>query len=303
MIFVLLTIDLMASRRPGMSRAALISAAWLGAGVAFGLILSAWQGADAGQQYFAAYLLEKTLSVDNLLVFAILFRAFAVPLASQHRVLVAGVGGALVLRAGLIAAGAAMLSHLSWAFYAFGGVLLIAALRMARGGVRGDARDGLIQRGLRRVIPVTEDYDGMAFVTRRDGRRVATPLLLVLVAIETTDLVFAVDSIPAAFGVTSDVFIVFTSNAFAILGLRALYAVLARALERLRYLREGMAVMLAFIGVKMILSSVVHIPAAVSLGAIIAVIAATAGLSMLGERHAAAREPGPADKHAERIRA
>jgi tellurite resistance protein TerC len=302
-IFVLLTIDLLASRRPGISRAALISAAWLGAGVAFGLILSVWQGPDAGQKYFAAYLLEKALSVDNLLVFAILFQAFAVPLASQRRVLVAGVGGALVLRAGLIAAGAAMLSHLSWAFYAFGGVLLIAALRMARGGVRADPRHGLIQRGLRRVIPVTEDYDGMAFVTRRDGHRAATPLLLVLVAIETTDLVFAVDSIPAAFGVTSDVFIVFTSNAFAVLGLRALYAVLARALERLRYLRQGMAVMLAFIGVKMILSSVVHIPAAVSLGAIIAIIAATAGLSMLGERQAAAGGPGPADKHAERIRA
>jgi tellurite resistance protein TerC len=230
-----------------------------------------------------------------------LFQAFAVPAASQHRVLVAGVVGALVLRGGLIAAGAAMLSHLSWAFYAFGGVLLVAALRMARGGVRADARHGLIQRGLRRVIPVTEEYDGMAFVTRRDGRRAATPLLLVLGAIETTDLVFAVDSIPAAFGVTSDAFIVFTSNAFAVLGLRALYTVLARALERLRYLREGMAVMLGFIGAKMILSSVVHVSAAVSLGAIIAIIAATAGLSMLGERHAAAGEPTPAGKDAERI--
>jgi tellurite resistance protein TerC len=279
----------------------LVSVAWVGAGVAFGLILGVWQGAGAGQQYFAAYVLEKALSVDNLLVFAILFQAFAVPLASQHRVLVAGVAGALILRGGLIVAGAAMMSHLSWTFYVFGGVLLIASLRMARGGVRTDARHGLIQRGLRRVIPVTEDYDGMAFVTRRDGRLAATPLLPVLIAIETTDLVFAVDSIPAAFGVTSDVFIVFTSNAFAILGLRALYTVLARALERLRYLRAGMVVMLAFIGAKMLLSSVVHIPAAVSLGAIIAIIAATAGLSLVGERHPAAGAPSPAGKHPERI--
>jgi tellurite resistance protein TerC len=158
-ISALLAVDLLAGRRGRVSRPVLVSVAWVGAGVAFGLILGVSQGASAGQQYFAAYVLEKALSVDNLLVFAILFQAFAVPRASQHRVLVAGVGGALVLRGGLIAAGAAMLSHLSWAFYAFGGVLLIAALRMARGGARADARHGLIQRALRRVIPVTEDYE------------------------------------------------------------------------------------------------------------------------------------------------
>jgi tellurite resistance protein TerC len=291
----LLAIDLLASRRAGTSRAMLVSAAWVGAGVCFGLVLTLWQGADAGQQYFAAYILEKALSVDNLFVFAMLFQAFAVPAASQHRVLLAGVVGALVLRGGFIGAGAAVLSSLSWAFYAFGGLLLIAALRMARGGERRDPRRGLIQRGLRRVVPVTDDYDGMRFLTRRDGRWAATPLLAVLVAIETTDLVFAIDSIPAAFGVTTDVFIVFTSNAFAILGLRALYTVLAGALERFRYLQQGMAVMLAFIGAKMILSPVLHIPAAVSLGAIIAIVGAAAGLSMLARRRAAA--PGePADE-------
>jgi tellurite resistance protein TerC len=282
----LLAVDLLASRRARMSRAGLVSAAWVGAGVGFGLVLTLWQGADAGQQYFAAYVLEKALSIDNLFVFAMLFRAFAVPAASQHHVLLAGVAGALVLRGGFIAAGAAVLGHLNWAFYAFGGILLIAALRMARGGERPDPSRGLIQRGLRKALPIS-DYHGSAFLTRRDGRWAATPLLAVLVAIETMDLVFAIDSIPAAFGVTTDVFIVFTSNAFAILGLRALYAVLAAALRRFTYLRQGMAVMLAFIGAKMILSPVLHIPAAVSLGAIVAIIAAAAGLSMLARRRAA----------------
>ena len=308
-ILVLLTIDLLASRRPGFSRAALISAAWLGAGVAFGLILTVWQGARSGEQYFAAYALEKALSVDNLFVFAMLFRAFAVPVASQHRVLLAGVAGALVLRGGFIAAGAAMLSHLSWTFYAFGGLLLITAVRMARGGKRPDAHRGAIQRCVARVLPVSQEYDGMRFVTRRDGRLTATPLLLVLIAIETTDLVFAVDSIPAAFGVTRDVFIVFTSNAFAVLGLRALYTVLARALERFMYLRQAMAVLLGFIGAKMILSPILHVPAAVSLGAIVGIIAAAAGLSMLARRRAAARgevpaaEPTPVAKDKEEVRA
>jgi tellurite resistance protein TerC len=293
-ISCLLGIDLLASRRPGMSRAVLVSAAWVGAGVGFGLVLTLSQGADAGQQYFAAYILEKALSVDNLFVFALLFQAFAVPAAYQHRVLLAGVAGALVLRGGFITAGAAVLNHLSWVFYVFGGFLLIAALRMARGGVRADPRRGPIQRGLRKVIPIGDNYDGMRFLTRSNGRLVATPLLVVLVAIETTDLVFAVDSIPAAFGVTRDVFIVFTSNAFAILGLRALYIVLAGALGRFTYLRQGMAVLLAFIGGKMILSPVLHVPAAVSLGAIIAIIAAAAGLSTLRKRPTTALAEGPA---------
>jgi tellurite resistance protein TerC len=297
----LLAVDLLASRRAGASRALLVSAAWVGAGAGFGLVLTLWQGADAGQQYFAAYVLEKALSVDNLFVFAVLFEAFAVPAASQHRVLLAGVAGALILRGGFIAAGAAVLSHLSWAFYAFGGFLLIAALRMARGGVRADPREGLIQRRLRAVLRVTGDYDGTAFLTRRDGRWAATPLLAVLVAIETTDLVFAIDSIPAAFGVTTDVFIVFTSSAFAILGLRALYTVLAGALGRFTYLRQGMAVMLAFIGAKMILSPVLHIPAAVSLGAITAILAAAAGMSILRKRRAAGLDEAGAARQPRRI--
>ncbi len=277
----LLAIDMLSTRRqPGLSRTVVLSIAWVGAGVGFGLILILWQGFDAGQEYFAAYLIEKSLSIDNLFVFAVLFQAFAVPAASQHRVLLAGVAGALVLRGAFIAAGAALIEHLSWTFPAFGALLLIAALRMARRGAPPDPRRGLVLRGLRKVMPVSDHYDGNRFFTRIDGKRVATPLLVALVAIETTDVIFALDSIPAAFGVTTDPFLVFTSNAFAILGLRALYFVLAGALERLRYLSLGLAVLLAFIGVKMMVSPVLHIPTAVSLGAIIVIIGVAAGMSM-----------------------
>jgi tellurite resistance protein TerC len=299
-ILGLLAIDLLVNRgQPGMRRAVLVSAAWVAAGSAFGLILVLWQGGGAGQEYFAAYLVEKALSVDNVFVFALLFQAFAVPAAYQHRVLFAGVLGALALRGGFIAAGAALLEHLSWAFYVFGVFLLAAALRMARGGVRADPRRGLVLRGLRKVVPVSEDYDGMRFVTRRDGKLSATPLLAALVAIETTDVVFAADSIPAAFGVTPDMFIVFTSNAFAVLGLRALYFVLAGAMERFTYLSQGLAVMLAFIGAKMILAPVVHVPTAVSLGAIIVIIAAAILLSVWKRRSAAAAVTGSGVRRSE----
>jgi tellurite resistance protein TerC len=288
-ILGLLAADLLLNRgQPGMRRAVLVSAAWVTAGVAFGVAITLWQGGDAGQEYFAAYLIEKALSVDNIFVFALIFQAFAVPAAYQHRVLFAGVLGALVLRGGFIAAGAALLENLSWAFYVFGALLLVAALRMARGGIHVDPRRGVVLRGLRKVIPVTEDFDGTRFLTRRDGRLYATPLLAVLVAIETTDVIFAADSIPAAFGVTTDMFIVFTSNAFAILGLRALYFVLAGAMERFTYLSQGLAVMLAFIGTKMILAQVIHIPTVISLGTIVTIIAAAILLSVWKERRLAA---------------
>jgi len=280
-ILGLLAVDLLLNRgQPDMRRAVLVSVAWVTAGVAFGIAVTLWQGGDAGQEYFAAYLIEKALSVDNIFVFALIFQAFAVPAAYQHHVLFAGVLGALVLRGGFIVAGAALLEYLSWAFYVFGSLLLVAALRMARGGVHVDPRRGFVLRGLRKVMPVTEDFDGTRFLTRRDGRLYATPLLAVLVAIETTDVIFAADSIPAAFGVTTDLFIVFTSNAFAILGLRALYFVLAGAMQRFSYLSQGLAIMLAFIGVKMILAQVVHIPTVVSLAVIIVIITAAVLLSM-----------------------
>jgi len=249
-ILSLLVVDLAMGRgQPTMRRAVVVSAGWVAAAVAFGGVLLVWRGGAAGQEYFTAYLVEKALSIDNVFVFALLFQAFAVPTAYQHRVLFAGVLGALVLRAGFIAAGAALLEHLSWAGYVFGGLLIIAALRMARGGVHVDTRHGLIVRALRRVMPVSEDYHGGRFLTRLDGRLAATPLLAVLVVIEATDVIFAADSIPAALGVTTDMFLVFTSNAFAVLGLRALYFVLAGAMTRFGYLTQGLTALLVIVAI------------------------------------------------------
>jgi len=293
-ILGLIAVDLAVNRgQAGMRRAVLVSAGWIAAAAAFGVIVILWRGGGAGQEYFAAYLIEKALSIDNVFVFALVFQAFAVPAAYQHRVLFAGVLGALAMRAAFISAGAALLEHLSWAGYVFGALLLAAALRMARGGVRGDPRRGLVMRGMRKVMPVTESYDGARFLTRREGRLFATPLLAVLIVIETMDVVFAVDSIPAALGVTTDVFIVVTSNAFAVLGLRALYFVLAGAMDRFAFLSSGLAVMLAFIGAKMLLAGVVHIPVAVSLAVIVVVITSAVLLSVWQQprRAAAAARP------------
>jgi len=297
-ILGLLAIDLVASRgQPTMRRAVLVSAGWVAAAVAFGGIILAWRGNAAGQEYFTAYLVEKALSVDNVFVFALLFQAFAVPAAYQHRVLFAGVFGALVLRAGFIAAGATLLEHLSWTRYAFGALLIAAAVRMVRGGVHVDARNSRILRALRRVMPVSEDYDGGRFLTRLDGKLAATPLLAVLLVIETTDVIFAADSIPAALGVTTDMFLVFTSNAFAVLGLRALYFVLAGAMQRFGYLTQGLTAMLAFIGAKMLLADVVHIPATVSLGVIVVIIATAVLLSAWQRRREAVAAARPHDLH------
>ncbi len=281
-VFVLLiAADLGLSRgaERSLRGAAVLSGMWIAAGLAFGAVLWLWQGGGTAGQYLAGYLLEKSLSVDNIFVFVLLFTSLAVPAALQRRVLYLGVVGALVLRAGLIAAGGALVANLSWIFYLFGAVVLLAAVRMIRGGP-GDPQRSLAVRGLRRVLPVTEDYHGEAFLVRSGGRLTATPLLVALLAIEVTDLVFALDSIPAVFGITSDVFIVFTSNAFAVLGLRALYFLLAGAVHRFTYLRHGLAVLLGFIGVKMLISPLVHLPVWVSLAVIGPVIGGAVAASL-----------------------
>lgn len=251
--------------------AAISSALWIAAALAFGGALWLCRGPATAGQYFAGYLLEKALSVDNLVVFVTLFAALEVPAALQRRVLRFGVAGALVLRGGFIAAGGALIGQAGWIFSAFGAMVLLAGLRMARSRpVRGKS---LAVRALRRFLPVSDRYAGPRFFLRTDGRTVATPLFVALVAVEAADLVFALDSIPAVFGVTRDVFVVFTSNAFAVLGLRALYFLLAGSVDRFRYLEPGVALLLVFIGAKMLLSPVVHLPTWVSL----AVIAAVAG--------------------------
>jgi len=286
-VFVLLiATDLVVTRGrdSGLRSAALLSAAWVGAGLAFGGVLWLWQGPATAGQYLGGYLLEKALSVDNIFVFVLLFGSLAVPVPLQRRVLHLGVLGALALRAAFITAGGALLGHAGWIFYVFGALVLLAGVRMLRPGAPADPEKNVAVRALRRLLPVTGDYDGGRFLTRAGGRLLATPLLVALVAIETTDLVFALDSIPAVFGITRDVFVVFTSNAFAVLGLRALYFLLAGAVDRFTYLKQGLAVLLMFIGVKMLVSPFVHVPVTGSLSVIVAVVAGAVAASMGRDR-------------------
>jgi tellurite resistance protein TerC len=262
LILALLSVDLIVNRgntEPTLARSLTASAAWIGVSIAFGIFLGFAQGSEVAQQYFAGYLAEKSLSIDNIFVFVLLFRAFAVPRVYQHRVLYFGVIGALAARAAFIAAGAALLDSFSWVLYIFGAFLLVAGVRMLRHDTAVDPERNLIVRGVRRLFPVTPDYVDDRFFTHVDGRLFATPLFIALVAIETTDIVFATDSIPAIFGITQNVFVIFTSNAFAILGLRALYFVLADAMDRFRYLKYGLAALLIFIGAKLLLARFVHI--------------------------------------------
>jgi tellurite resistance protein TerC len=281
---VLIVADLVLARGSGggLRAAAGLSALWIAAAVAFGGVLWLWQGPAIAGQYFAGYLLEKALSVDNIFVFVLVFASLEVPAPLQRRVLHFGVLGALVLRGGFIAAGGALIDHVSWTFYVFGALVLLAGARMFRPGAADPG--GNIVRGLRRVLPITGDYAGGRFLTRTGGRLMATPLLVALVTIEMTDLVFALDSIPAVFGVTRDLFVVFTSNAFAVLGLRALYFLLANAVDRFPYLRQAIAVLLVFIGVKMLISPRVHLPVAESLAVIVVVAGGAVAASLLCDR-------------------
>jgi tellurite resistance protein TerC len=269
----------------GLRTAAALSALWIAAGLGFGAILWLWQGPDLAGQYFAGYLLEKALSVDNIFVFVLLLGSLAVPAAAQRRVLFFGVLGALLLRGGFIAAGGALIDSIGWIFYVFGALVVLAGLRMLRpGAIAGAGGDHLTVRALRRVLPVTRGDAAGRFFTRVNGKAMVTPLFVALVAIETTDLVFALDSIPAVFGVTRNLFVVFTSNAFAVLGLRALYFVLAGSMDRFRYLKQGLAVLLVFIGVKMLVSPFVHLPVAVSLAVIAGVVGAAVAASLWRDR-------------------
>ncbi len=274
-LLTLLTVELLVNRsagEPTTARALVASGGWIAASIAFGVVLGLTEGATVTQQYFAGYVLEKALSIDNVFVFVVIFRALAVPPRYQHRVLYYGVVGALVLRAAFIAAGAALLENFEWILYVFGAILLLAGLRMVRPEREIDPNRNLAMRAVRRVLPVTDDFRQDRFTVRQDGRLWATPLLVALVAIETTDIIFATDSIPAVFGVTQNAFIVFTSNAFAVLGLRSLYFVFARAADRFHYLRYGLAVLLVFIGMKFLLSPVFHLSVVASLAVIVVVL-------------------------------
>ena len=284
-IVTLLALDLLVFHReahaPSLGEAAAWSIVWVTLGLSFAGVLWVWQGGTAAGEYLAGYLIEESLSVDNLFVFALIFAYFGVPAAYQHRVLFWGIFGAIVFRALFIAAGAALLSAFHWIIYAFGAFLVLTGIKMARHrdeAVHPERNPAL--RLLSRLLPITPAYHGARLLVRQDGRLWATPLLAVLVVVETTDIIFAVDSIPAIFAVTRDPFLVFTSNAFAILGLRTLYFLLAGLMSRFVYLKVGLGALLVFVGGKMLLSDLYHVPIWASL-LVIAVILASAVLASL----------------------
>jgi len=259
-----LAIDLFGHRgnRVDSSRRALIwTGAWVVLALAFGVGVWAMQGPVAAEEYFAVWLLEKSLSIDNLFVFLVIFDALAIPRAEQRRVLTWGILGALVTRALFIAAGAALLQRWHGLSYVFGGLLVLTAVKMLVSREEGPGEEGRILKLVRRVLPMSRGLDGHHFVTRVNGRLLATPLLFALVVVELTDVMFAIDSIPAAFAVTENTFVIYSANVFAMFGLRSLYIVLASALKGLRYLKWGLSTVLMMAGGKLLASSVFHPPA------------------------------------------
>jgi tellurite resistance protein TerC len=245
------------------------SVVWVALAALFGLGVWHWFGAQRGLEFFTGYLIEKALSVDNIFVFVVIFASFAVPAGSQHRVLFWGVLGALILRAIFVLLGGAFMANFHWAIYVFGALLALTGLKLLRQRqVEAHPENNPLVRLFRRLVPVTPGFHGERFLVRVDGRLMATPLLLALVAVEATDVVFAVDSIPAIFAVTTDPFVVFTSNIFAILGLRSLYFLLAGVIDRFRHLKTGLALVLVFAGAKMLLADVCKVPIGVSLAVI-----------------------------------
>ncbi|HEX7276071.1 MAG TPA: TerC family protein [Acidimicrobiales bacterium] len=272
--------------------AAIESAVWIALGLAFTFVMLWWQGGTAAGEYLSGYLIEKSLSVDNVFVWAVIFSYFGVPREYQFRVLFWGIFGALVLRAAFIFAGVALIESFDWVLYVFGAFLLYTAVKIARHGdteVHPDRNPAL--KVVRRVVPSTSEYDGQKLFTRRTGVRLATPLFAVLVLIETTDVVFAVDSIPAILAVSREEFIVFASNAFAILGLRALYFCLAGMAGRFRYLNVGLGVVLGFVGIKMLITDLYHFPTWLSLVVIAAALTVAVVASLRAEKREISR-PG-----------
>ncbi len=293
-IVVMLVVDLVAHRHAhviGVREAAVWSVVWVTIGVAFGVGIWTVSGAEFGQQYFAGYLIEKSLAVDNVFVWAIIFATFAVPREYQHRVLFLGVLGALVFRGIFIAVGAVLIDSFSWILYVFAAFLIITGVRMLiQRNEHAHPENSRVLKLFRRVIPTADRYYGQRFLIRRAGVLMATPLLAVLVLVEVTDIVFAVDSIPAIFAVTSEPFLVFTANAFAILGLRAMYFLLADLIHRFTYLKAGLALVLVWVGIKMALLDVFYIPTTVSLLVVASIIAVSIILSLRATRGQGRRE-------------
>jgi TerC family integral membrane protein len=287
-IVVMLAFDLFVYARghiPSVRENSFWSIGWILVALAFGAIFWAWQGGEAGSQYLAGYLLERSLSLDNLFVFAVILSYFAVPGEKvQGKVLAWGIMLALGLRLIFIIIGAALLDAFHITFYAFGALLLYTAWKLARhDDAEIEPEHNPLLKELRKRITISDDYDGDKLFTKANGKRVATPLLAVFVVIASTDILFAVDSIPAIFAVTQESFIVFAANAFALIGLRALYFLLVGLMDRFVYLTQGLSVILAFIGVKMLLIDIWHVPIWLSLAVIAGTLGLTAFLSMRAE--------------------
>jgi tellurite resistance protein TerC len=298
-VVVLLVVDLVAfagrSERVSFRRAAVWSVVWTLLGVAFAGFLWWWQGREPAGEYLAGFLIEKSLSIDNLFVFALIFGYFAVPAAYQRRVLYWGIVGAILLRGLFILAGAALLDAFHYTIYVFGAFLVLTGIRMARHrGVEIHPERNPVLRLFRRVLPLTTRYEGDRLFVREGGRRVATPLVAALALVATFDVVFAVDSIPAIFAITRETFIVYAANALSLLGLGALYFVLAGMIERFRYLNVGLAAVLVFVGLKMTLADVYSVPVYVSLVVIVVTLALAVGASILRPAPAAVAAPASA---------
>ena len=297
-VFVAIGVDLFTFRLRGrelsMGAAARRSILWVIISLAFNAIVWRVKGPHHGLDFLTGYLIEYSLSMDNIFVFVLIFTHFRVPPRAQHRVLVWGIIGALIMRGTMILFGIALVRRFHFVLYIFGLFLLITALRMLFGKYSGhDFRETRVMKFCRRILPITKEFHNQDFRVRVDGLWMFTPLALTMIVIEITDLAFAVDSIPAIFAITQDPFIVYTSNICAILGLRSLYFLLAGLMDRFIYLRTGLALVLGFVGLKMITAEVLPFPRIISLGIIVLILGVTIWLSMLKTRNGAALEPAP----------
>ena len=297
-VLIALAIDFRADSHtvPSMRSALLWSVLWTAIGVGFaGVLLLTGAGSTAAEEYLAGFLIEKSLSLDNLFVFAMLFTSFAVPAAERHRVLLLGVAGAIVLRTLFIVAGAAALDAFSFMTYALGALLAVTAVKIARhSSDEVDPDRSLAMRALRRVMPVSREYDGARLLTRVRGQWAATPLMAALVMVAAFDVMFAIDSIPAIFAITRDTFVVFAANAFSLLGMVSLYFLLDGMLERFRHLHYGLAAILGWVAAKLLLVDVWHPPIALTLGVVVASLTVAALTSVAAERRERTRELAPA---------
>ena len=288
-VLVMLAVDLFMHRDAhviSVKEAAVWSLIWVGVATIVGALIWWYFGSEFGMQYFAGYLIEKSLAVDNVFVWALIFSYFAVPREHQHRVLFYGVIGALVFRAIFIAAGSALIASAAWVLYIFGAFLIFTGIKMmVQRNEHFDVAQSRTLKLFRRLVRTADEYEGNKFLTRKNGILFATPLLAVLVVVEFTDIIFAVDSIPAIFAVTQEPFIVFASNALAILGLRAMYFLLADLMHRFIYLKIGLSLVLVWVGIKMIVGhAFFDVPTAFSLGVVIALIATSVVASLMATR-------------------